>query len=70
MSTKAGGAWCGVTEEKQKEYISIKINEELLPLVITKDTNITLWVREVTEETNEKAPQYDVSLSVRKPKED
>ena len=69
-STNIGGAWCGITEEKQKEYISVKINEELLPMIITKDTNITLWAREITADTHEKAPQYDVSISVRVSKED
>jgi hypothetical protein len=68
-STKIGGAWCGVTEETNKEFISIKINEELLPFTIPKNTGITLWAREITSETHENAPQYDVCISVYEPKE-
>lgn len=65
-STKIGGAWCGTTEsENPKEYISIKVNEELLPFTITKDSSLTLWAREVTKDTHEKAPQYDLSISAR-----
>lgn len=68
-STKIGGAWCGITEENQKEYISIKINEELRPFTIPENASITLWAREVTKDTHEKAPQYDVCLSIYEPKE-
>jgi len=69
-STKIGGAWCGTTEsETPREYISLKINEELLPMTITKQSSLTLWAREATKDTHEKAPQYDVSISVYEPKE-
>lgn len=69
-STKIGGAWHGTTDEKKVDYISLKINEELLPFTITKEANITLWTREITEETHEKAPHYDVSISLKTQKED
>ena len=63
MSTKIGGAWENVSEKTGKTFISIAINEELLPLTLKNDDSLTLFVNEVNENTSDKAPQYSVCLS-------
>lgn len=69
MSTKIGGAWENTAEKTGEVFLSLKINEELLPLTLKKDDSIALFINEVTEKTNEKAPQYNVVLSKYVPKE-
>lgn len=63
---KIGSAWHNFTQEG-KEYISITLNNDALPLVITPDKSITLWANEKTDKTTEKSPQYSVSISEYKP---
>jgi len=65
---KIGSAWHKYTDEG-KEYISVALNKDALPLIITPDKSITLWANDVTEKTTEKSPQYSVSISEYKPKE-
>lgn len=69
MSTKVGGAWENVSEKTGKTFISLKFNEELLPLTLKADDSLTLFVNEVTEETHEKAPHFSILLSKYEPKE-
>lgn len=63
MSTKIGSAWENVSEKTGNTFISLKINEELLPLTLRQDDNLVLFINEITEDTSEKAPQYSVCLS-------
>ena len=64
---KIGAGWIKFKEDGSS-YISLKINEELLPLVITKDQILTLFEIPTSERTKETSPAYSIAISVPKEK--
>lgn len=65
---KIGAGWLK-TKEDGTQFISIKIDEELLPLTITEKQSLTLFERPVTENTTENSPHYTLSIFSKDKKE-
>lgn len=64
---KIGSAWLKKAQESGKEYLSIGLAKELLPLTITAEHFMTLHLNE--NKTDDKHPDYHVCLSVAEKKE-
>ena len=58
---KIGGVWSKIAKESDKEYFSISIAKELLPLTITDEHFITMHLNE--NKTEDKHPDYILCLS-------
>lgn len=61
--TTIGAAWIKFTENG-KTYISIKVDDELLPFALRENKMLTLW--EIPEEErngNDKMPHYRLKIS-------
>ena len=61
--TTIGAAWIKFTENG-KTYISIKVDDELLPFALRENKILTLW--EIPEEErngNDKMPHYRLKIS-------
>ena len=65
---KIGAGWIKYKDDG-KQFISIKIDEELLPLTITDKQSLTLFERQATENTTENSPQYTLSIFSKEKKE-
>ena len=70
--TKIGAAWWKFTD-KNEQYLSLKIDEELLPFAIREQNIITLWEIPQERRKSENSPHYDILLTKstqnKKPKE-
>lgn len=66
--TIIGASWLKTTEEGNL-YYSINIDEELLPLTITKDKRLIMKENK-NKGDNEKAPDFRLEMYMPKPKEE
>lgn len=66
---KIGAAWYKFTEDG-KQYLSIKLDEAILPLTIQEDKYLTLWEIPESDRKSDNSPHYSVNLSKSKPRED
>jgi len=62
VSTKIGAAWFKFTENG-KQYLSIKLDDSILPLQITPDKYLLLWEIPAEEQKNENSPHYSVHIA-------
>ena len=61
--TIIGAAWQKFTENG-KTYISIKVDDEILPLTLKENKTLTLWeIPESERNGNEKMPHYRLKIS-------
>lgn len=60
--TKIGAAWWKFTD-KGEQYLSLKFDEELLPLAIRESSIVTFWEIPEDRRKSEKAPHYDIMLT-------
>lgn len=58
---KIGGGWIKQSQKSNKEYLSLGIAKELLPLTITSEQYLTLHTNE--NKTDEHHPDYNLCLS-------
>ncbi|MCQ2957270.1 MAG: hypothetical protein MJ180_00035 [Candidatus Gastranaerophilales bacterium] len=65
--SKIGVAW-NKYKDDGTSYISIKLDDELLPFTITKEHIITLFENKTTEYTTDKSPAYTLTISLPKEK--
>ena len=59
--TTIGAAWKKL-DRNNKKFISVSIDEELLPLTIDKDKRISIFP--IEEKPNDKAPDFRVVLYI------
>lgn len=59
---KIGGAWEKTAQESKKQYLSVSVAKELLPLTLTNERFLTLHINE--NKTEENHPDYILCLSV------
>lgn len=61
--TTIGAAWIKFTENG-KTYISIKVDDELLPFALRENKLLTLWeIPEEERKGNDKMPHYRLKIS-------
>ena len=65
---KIGAGWLK-TKEDGTQFISLKIDEELLPLTITEKQSLILFERQAGEITSENSPHYTLSIFSKDKKE-
>lgn len=65
---KIGAAWLK-TKEDGTHFLSIKIDEDLLPLTITEKQSLTLFERQTTDNSSENSPHYTLCIFSKEKKE-
>lgn len=65
MGTTIGSAWHKFSDGGT-EYISIAINKELLPLIITDEQTLTMFAVADKDKKSENAPNYKLVIDKRK----
>jgi len=60
---KVGSAWTKKSEKTGKQFISISLMDEALPLTISEDKILTFWHIPKEDRKSENSPHWDVVLS-------
>ena len=68
-NTNIGAGWYKVSENGQ-EYMTISINQELLPLMITEKHSLVIFPIADEDRRSEDFPTHRVVLSLKKQKEE